>query len=489
MQSTYNLRTALLESILDGIREKCILLDEEANIRWMNKRALVYFEEMGYLTDGLGYPLEALLSDVHKPNFARQFKLVLEGKPTTFRCNTFFRKELLGESEITLDLIQGEQYQDFGVLLRVKELDAAAYVQKKSAIRSKWIEQADNSFLFTDVDGRIEWANHAFFILTGYSLQEILGKTPWELLSGQLTDPSHIQSCWQSIMQGEPYLTKVYQYTREGKGKWLRFHLKPFVEHELQPSGYLLELHDITDQLKEKVSLEKLLKEQKSQNDIRNSLVNAVSNELKSPLLQALTLLSMYDRGDISTTDLASQLKKVHEHLDQNILFTELIRQWTHDVEGDTKEWEEKIEMVDFLVTLCNQVYGKRLASVLSYNMPRSDQYWIRAHKDLLKLVFRNLIDMALRYTSHPSQISIQVSPEVDFIGVAMTLNDHTMPELLYEHLFELDHTLLFKKDRQILSLGLNLCKSFIEKTGGKVLLMRKSSRGLEIRLLLPKYH
>ncbi|MGN6701526.1 MAG: PAS domain-containing protein, partial [Burkholderiaceae bacterium] len=47
--------------------------------------------------------------------------------------------------------------------------------------------------LITDAEGRIEWANEAFTVLTGYSVEEVTGRKPGHFLQGPDTDPASAQ--------------------------------------------------------------------------------------------------------------------------------------------------------------------------------------------------------------------------------------------------------------------------------------------------------
>lgn len=50
---------------------------------------------------------------------------------------------------------------------------------------SQAVEQSPASIVITDLEGRIEYANHQFLQITGYTLEEVLGQNPRILKSGE----------------------------------------------------------------------------------------------------------------------------------------------------------------------------------------------------------------------------------------------------------------------------------------------------------------
>lgn len=59
-----------------------------------------------------------------------------------------------------------------------QELNKLALVARKT----------DNIVVITDVEGKVSWVNNAFTKLTGYTLDEVFGKTPGSFLQGPETD-------------------------------------------------------------------------------------------------------------------------------------------------------------------------------------------------------------------------------------------------------------------------------------------------------------
>jgi len=89
------------------------------------------------------------------------------------------------------------------------------------------IDNTDNIILITDENGFIEYANKAYVQVTGYSLQESLGKKPGDLLQGPETDRTTKLKIREAIQQQKPIVTDIINYTKSGKKYWTRLHINP----------------------------------------------------------------------------------------------------------------------------------------------------------------------------------------------------------------------------------------------------------------------
>jgi PAS domain S-box-containing protein len=77
------------------------------------------------------------------------------------------------------------------------------------------VEQAAESIVMTDTEGRIEYVNPAFERQTGYSLYEVAGETPSVLRSGRQGEAFY-GNMWQTIGQGKVWAGRVVNKRKDG---------------------------------------------------------------------------------------------------------------------------------------------------------------------------------------------------------------------------------------------------------------------------------
>jgi diguanylate cyclase (GGDEF)-like protein/PAS domain S-box-containing protein len=98
------------------------------------------------------------------------------------------------------------------VLQRTRELtDANKHLDLQVAV----LEAAANAIAITDSNGTIQWVNHAFTIMTGYSKEEVLGKNPRLLKSGDQAQ-SYYDKLWSTILSGKVWQGEIINKRKDG---------------------------------------------------------------------------------------------------------------------------------------------------------------------------------------------------------------------------------------------------------------------------------
>lgn len=112
---------------------------------------------------------------------------------------------------------------------------------------SQAVEQSPVSILFTDKEGRIEYANPKITELTGYSPEELLGQNPRIFKSG-LTDAAVIESLWATINSGEAWYGELQNCKKDGTLFWESAAISPLWDSSGEITNFIGVKQDITRQ-------------------------------------------------------------------------------------------------------------------------------------------------------------------------------------------------------------------------------------------------
>lgn len=122
-----------------------------------------------------------------------------------------------------------------------------------------------NPVIITDGAGRVEWVNKAFTKLTGYALEEMIGRKPGELLQGPETDPAVVMQIRELLLSGEPFEAELVNYSRSGASYWLWLKISPIHDGEGRVQRFVSVQSDISERKKAEEQLRQLEREQARQ--------------------------------------------------------------------------------------------------------------------------------------------------------------------------------------------------------------------------------
>jgi|GEM_PF-1212056 len=110
-------------------------------------------------------------------------------------------------------------FDEAGVLLGYRGIDRDVTSRKhgdEERARLKMaVDQAAESILITEPDGRIVYVNPAFERITGYGREEVLGRSPGILGSGK-HDRAYFGSLWKTISRGEVWSGSITNRKKDG---------------------------------------------------------------------------------------------------------------------------------------------------------------------------------------------------------------------------------------------------------------------------------
>ena len=121
---------------------------------------------------------------------------------------------------------------------------------------SRAVEQSPASVVITDRQGNIEYVNPKFTRLTGYSPDEVRGKNPRILKSGE-QPPEVYQELWSTITSGMEWRGEFHNRKKSGEFFWEAASISPIKN----PEGKITHFIGVKEDITERKEAEEALKE------------------------------------------------------------------------------------------------------------------------------------------------------------------------------------------------------------------------------------
>ncbi len=146
---------------------------------------------------------------------------------------------------------RGNTIQYFGML---DDITVEKEKEEQLRVLSLIAEENINAVIISNAAGEITWVNKSFVKITGYSLEDVIGKNP-ALLQGPRTNPETIRYLKNEVVAGNPFNCEIINYTKSGDEYWIRIQGQAIRNRKGEITGYFEMEQDIT---REKEDEEKL---------------------------------------------------------------------------------------------------------------------------------------------------------------------------------------------------------------------------------------
>lgn len=251
--SASNRRQAKVLSLLDECIFECNknFIISYANNSWFNK--------LGYLNEIIiGKCLTDLMSNRDALTFKTYSDAVLygEGSPSielqlydSEGVSHWFEMRLAHDDYEGLigSLYDIQRFKDFHVLLTQQQ----EYTKRLSLVAS----HTSNLVIITDRYGLIEWVNQSFEKLTGYSCEEVIGKSPGKLLQGEQSDSKTKETMAIAIEKGTAFNVETINYTKSGNIYWVAIDATPVCDESGEVKNFIAIQTNITNRIKTEAAM------------------------------------------------------------------------------------------------------------------------------------------------------------------------------------------------------------------------------------------
>lgn len=374
---------------------------------------------------------------------------------------------------------------------------------------SRAINQSPVSVMITDLDGNIEYVNPNFENVTGYSMAEVIGKTP-NILKPKNADSKIYDELWETICAGKTWKGEFKNVKKDGTLFWERASVGPILDKKGKIISFLALKEDITEkkatekQLKFTLSnLESLvqarteqleharnelqlsLNKEKELGELKSRFVATASHQFRTPLtvIQAnIGLINMQidtlengfkDKLNRVTTRIQSEVERMTELMNDVLILGKINA-------GSVKPIFKPIN----LLTIINETSRK-------YNGIQSDgrkiivkidgkARTIVADDKLMEHTISNLLSNAFKYSIGHQSPTLTVGFENNQVKISVKDFGIGIPPDEVKNLFQTFYRATNANDFPGTGLGIAIAKEYAELNGGEISVTSKLNEGSE---------
>ncbi|MCF7805200.1 MAG: PAS domain S-box protein [Candidatus Marinimicrobia bacterium] len=313
------------------------------------------------------------------------------------------------------------EYRDQQIrVTALRDLTSQRHMEEDARKFSRAIEQSISVVLITDTEARIEYVNPAFTKLTGYTFEEVRGKNPSILKSGE-TPESVYEELWEALKNGGTWRGEFINEKKNGEKFWEAATITPVTGSDGNITHYIAIKEDITQLKKTTQRLKEAKEAAEEANRIKSEFLASMSHELRTPLNSVIGFsnILLKNKDDTLTDKQMTYLERIKNNgthlleLINDVLDLSKIEAHKMTVS------KSQVNIKDLILEVAHQLSGQVSEDLeLVTSLPDTVQI-IETDPRKIKQILINLAGNAIKFT------------DTGTVEIALKVDENSWPEQL----------------------------------------------------------
>ena len=256
-------------------------------------------------------------------------------------------------------------------------------------------------------------------------------------------------------------------------------------------NGWIIIFNDITQLQEIENALREGEKKYETLNATKDKFFRIISHDLKNPFHQLLGLTDILNK-DLPNLD-KKELKKIigmiHNSAETGSKLLENLLIWANSQTDNIDFKPAELRLSEVLIQSIQFVQSLADNKNITINSNVPGTLSLFADRNMLDLIFRNLITNAIKFTNRNGKVTISAHSEKEVIIISIKDTGVGIPPENIEKLFKADkiYSTSGTEKEKGTGLGLILCKEFVEKNRGKIWVQSEPGKGSEFIISFPE--
>ncbi len=351
------------------------------------------------------------------------------------------------------------------------------------------MEQSPAAILVTDRAGRIEYANPRFGDMSGFKVEEVIGRLP-RILDAEAGDASMAAEVWKSILEGRAWNGEFLNVKKSGEQYWTAVSISAIRDDAGAITNFVAVEEDATGRRAAAIELRQAKEAAEAASKAKSTFLANMSHEIRTPLNAILGFSQLMTRDASMPQHLKESLHAINrsgEHLltvINDVIEMSKIEAGRVTLSTAPLDLHALFEDLELMFSLRAHEKGLTFSVMRAPTVPRI----IVSDGGKLRQIVINLVGNAVKFTEKGG-VAVRVDASLDPPALTVSVEDTGVG------ISEEEATRLFGSYMQVSSglksgegsgLGLAISREFARLLGGEIKLTSRPGVGSVFAFTIP---
>ena len=291
------------------------------------------------------------------------------------------------------------------------DISSRKRAEESVKLQTAALESAANSIVITDVHGRIQWVNPAFTKLTGYRFEEVAGKNPRILKSGEQSGAFYIDM-WRTVLSGKTWSGELINRRKDGEFYTEEMTIAPVRSTAGEITNFIAVKQDVSERKMAESDLLRAKEQAEEANRSKSEFVANMSHEIRTPMNGIIGMADLLFETEL-TAEQSEYLEMVRGSADSLLTIINDILDFSKieagKIELEYQPFELRKSLGSVMKTLAIKAHARGLEFI--FDIDPAVPVMLIGDAGRIRQVLVNLVGNAVKFTEW-GEIQVKVKAE-----------------------------------------------------------------------------
>jgi len=340
------------------------------------------------------------------------------------------------------------------------------------------VDNASDHIVITDPEGIVLYGNNMVEKITGYTLEEALGKKAGFLWKKPMSH-EYYEKLWKIIKKDKkPFVGQVTNIRKNGEEYEASISIAPVLNNKQHVIYF--------------VGIERDVTKEKEIDKAKTEFVSLASHQLRTPLSTINWYTEMLLNGDAGRLkpEQANYLDEIYRGNQRMVDLVNALLNVSRLELGTFVVEPKDADIIKIAEVAIDELSPKIGERKIKFSKKYSKGVGkMKLDEKLTMIIFQNLLSNAVKYTPEKGSVSLEIKKGIE--GVEIIVSDTGMgipqsqQDKIFTKLFRADN--VRETDTEGTGLGLYIIKQIVDHSGGKIWFKSIENKGTTFHVSIPK--